>query len=660
MRWFIRALVALVLLAGVALAALFFIPTDRIARVAADAFQARTGRALELSGEIRPRIWPEIGVTLGAVRVANAPWAGEAPMLSAKALSVGVDPMELLRGQVRVRRLRLEEPVINLVIDENGRGNWAMAGAEVPDGSAGADAGAEADAAATVPAIDEAIVIGGTLRIDDRQRGQVTTVTDVSLRLALPDPDRTARVEMTGAVEGQKVKFEARLDGPAALLAGEVRPLGLEVAAGGSAIALDGRLGVQPMAFDGTVTARIVDDAPFAVAGLSRPALPQGLGQRRIEAEGRVTLASAGTLHLREGVIALDDNRFSANVDFDPTGKRPRIAGHVVAEALDLTALGAGGGDAGGASSAAGAQAGWPTDPIDVSGMDAVDAVVSFRARAIDLGVMRLGETTLDAELDAGRLAIDLKDIGLYEGRTSGRVIINARKGLSVRTNLQVAGVSTSPLLADLADYDRLVSKLDADVRLSGKGGSVDAIMKSLTGDGRFTLGKGEILGFDLVGMITHLDASWRGEGAKTIFDEIAGTFTVNRGVLTNDDLAFEAPLLKASGAGTVDIGRRLVDYRITPVALQGADGTGGVTVPVVIKGPWSDPAIRPDLGGVAAGSLGQDAKTAVEGVKSTVKEKVRKELGVPEGQPVDPDAAVKEKLKNEVSKGLRNLLGGN
>lgn len=663
MRWFLRAVAALVILAGLALALLFFIPTERIARVAAEAFEARTGRALELSGEIRPRIWPEIGIRLGAVRVANAPWAGDEPMVSAERLTVGVDPVALFRGEVRVRSLRLERPVINLVIDEKGRGNWELA---TPEGASGADAsvsaGSEesADGAGSVPAIDEAVIAGGTLRLDDRRHGTVMAATDVSLRLLMPDPGGIARIEMSAEAEGRKVALEARLDGPADLLAGGVRELRLEATAGESSVAFDGRVGISPAALDGAVTARIVDDAPFVVAGLSRPELPRGLGRHRIAADGHLTLASAGTLHLREGAVVLDDNRLTANIDVDPTGKRPRIAGRVVAEALDLSSLAGSGADGAEGGATAGGATGWPTDPIDVSALGAADAEVAFRARSIDLGVMRLGETTIDAELNAGRLAVNLEDVNLYNGRVTGRAVVNSRNGLAVRTNLKLAGIETSPLLADLADYDRLVSRLDADVRLSGKGGSVDALMKSLAGDGRFTLGKGEILGFDLVGMIRHLDASWRGAGAKTIFDQITGTFTVKRGILRNEDLSFEAPLLTASGAGTVDIGRRAVDYRITPVALQGADGAGGITVPVVIKGPWSDLSIRPDLGGVAAGSLGQDAKTAVEGVKSTVKEKVRQELGVPEGQPVDPDAAVKEKLKNEVSKGLRNLLGGN
>ena len=52
-----------------------------------------------------------------------------------------------------------------------------------------------------------------------------------------------------------------------------------------------------------------------------------------------------------------------------------------------------------------------------------------------------------------------------------------------------------------------------------------------------------------------NLDTSYIGEGAKTIFDSIAGTFTVDGGVLQNDDLRLDAPLLTATGAGKVGIG---------------------------------------------------------------------------------------------------------
>lgn len=40
--------------------------------------------------------------------------------------------------------------------------------------------------------------------------------------------------------------------------------------------------------------------------------------------------------------------------------------------------------------------------------------------------------------------------------------------------------------------------------------------------------------------MLRNLDASYVGAGAKTIFESISASFTVEKGVLSNNDLAFE------------------------------------------------------------------------------------------------------------------------
>jgi AsmA protein len=70
------------------------------------------------------------------------------------------------------------------------------------------------------------------------------------------------------------------------------------------------------------------------------------------------------------------------------------------------------------------------------------------------------------------------------------------------------------------------------------------------------------------------------------------------------------------------------VDYRVEPklvAALEGQGGTKeaeGITVPVVISGPWHDLSYRPDLSGVAKEILknpekaAEAAKGALEGLK--------------------------------------------
>ncbi len=141
--------------------------------------------------------------------------------------------------------------------------------------------------------------------------------------------------------------------------------------------------------------------------------------------------------------------------------------------------------------------------------------------------------------------------------------------------------------------------------------------MQGLKGEGSLSLGQGELRGLDIGGMLRTLDPGFVGEGQKTIFDGIAGNFSIAGGVLSNSDLKLTAPYLTATGTGEVGLGARTLNYRLRPTALAGADGSGGIMVPLWITGPWADPTFRLDLETLAREKMEAEAKAAEERLKA-------------------------------------------
>src|SRR5260221_13729220 len=88
----------------------------------------------------------------------------------------------------------------------------------------------------------------------------------------------------------------------------------------------------------------------------------------------------------------------------------------------------------------------------------------------------------------------------------------------------------------------------------------------------------------------------------QTDFAELGGTFTIANGIAHNDDLDLKSPLLRLSGAGTINLPQRTIDYRVTPKVvanLEGQGGTGdagGIMVPIIVQGPLTAPSYKPDL----------------------------------------------------------------
>jgi AsmA protein len=174
--------------------------------------------------------------------------------------------------------------------------------------------------------------------------------------------------------------------------------------------------------------------------------------------------------------------------------------------------------------------------------------------------------------------------------------------------------------------------------------------------------------------MLRTLDPGFVGEGQKTIFDGLAGTFVIDGGVLRNDDLKLVAPFLTAAGSGELGLGDRTLNYRIRPTALAAEDGTGGVMVPLQITGPWADPTFRLDLESIAREKMEAEAKAIEERLKVEAKEaealakeeleqRLEEELGIE----IAPDESLEdaaqrgleEALEAEALKALEDILGG-
>ncbi len=60
-RFLTKFVVAVLVLIGIALVGLFMLPAEKIAGIAAARFEAATGRAMVLEGDVRPSLYPALG-----------------------------------------------------------------------------------------------------------------------------------------------------------------------------------------------------------------------------------------------------------------------------------------------------------------------------------------------------------------------------------------------------------------------------------------------------------------------------------------------------------------------------------------------------------------------------------------------------------------------
>jgi AsmA protein len=675
MRWIIRIAGFIAVIVVLGLGALVAVPTERVAGLVADRLSAATGRTVSMDGELRPTLFPSLGIRVADVSIGNPDWVEAGPLLTAERLDVSVEWAPLLRGEIRLDRAEFVAPRITLMRASDGRVSWDFAEGETtapPTGGASPEASAPAPGPFLI-GFDRAVISDGELRWIDEAAAQAVTVTGLDAVLSLPSGTARATLEASADLDGRRLEAALAVDGVAPLLAGQVRPATAALTWEGGQASFEGRLSLTP-ALDGTFAVDAADLSPLlAIAGAAVPALPEGAGRDRIAAEGQITLTDAGTVHLREGVVSLDGNEFRVALDMQPGEARPAVRGTVSGGVITVASgRSAGSGGSASGEGAAGSP-GWPSDRIDVSGLFAADAEIALRLGGVTLDAAQLGAVELNATLNNGRLVFEIGRIEAYGGRLAGQFVVNGRNGLSVGGDLILTEVQLAPLLDEFANYDRLEGTGSASLQFLGVGNDVATIMSGLEGQGDFAFGAGAIIGFDLAGMIRNFDASFRGAGARTVYDSISANFTVDDGVLRNDDLALDAPWGGVEGAGSVDLGARTVDYRVIPGVMRNEAGEAGIAVPILVSGPWSGLRFRPDLEYLAEQEfLEQRDRLAAEAEARINEERDRLEQGLRErasellgtqtdaGEGGDEAAgALQDRLSEEAENVLSRLLGG-
>lgn len=266
-------------------------------------------------------------------------------------------------------------------------------------------------------------------------------------------------------------------------------------------------------------------------------------------------------------------------------------------------------------------------------------------------------------KLNAGRAVFDLKKVKAYGGDLAGEFVVNGRGGLSVGGDLTMNGIQTDQLLGALVGFDRLVSPANIKVKFLGVGNNMDAIVKSLSGQGAINVQKGILKGVDVEQMIRTLDLGYQGKGQRTVFESINATFNIEKGVMSGNDLAFKANGLVAEGRGKTNLSQKMLVYRLTPTALVSQDGTGGIRVPLLIRGPWAKPRFSLDLEALVDQELSAE-KAALEkqlkDAEKAAKAKAVKKLGVKQKKDESLEDAARRTLEESATKELLKLLGQN
>lgn len=189
--------IALTLLIAIALIAPSFVDWNAYRFQIAQKVKDATGRKLHIGGDIDFSVLPTPVLQVTDVHLANAEGASQPTMVSIRQLDVSVALLPLLGGTVHVQNIRLIDPLINLEILADGRGNWDLSTTPVTqsstletspqDAAPQLDISAESQAKPLPIQVDDFIIENAMVVFEDPAKGIREEIKDINSRFAIAD-----------------------------------------------------------------------------------------------------------------------------------------------------------------------------------------------------------------------------------------------------------------------------------------------------------------------------------------------------------------------------------------------------------------------------------------------------------------------------------------
>jgi len=351
--------------------------------------------------------------------------------------------------------------------------------------------------------------------------------------------------------------------------------------------------------------------------------------------------------------LLLDDTRIDGTARVDSFAK-PAIRFALMVDRIDIDRYlpPESGGETAGQPAAGEAAGGAGGVPLPLDALRSLNLDGKLEIGKLTAFNLKSSDVVLQVKANNGLLRLNPLGASLYAGQYSGDITLDARKDTPrFSIDEKVSGVQAGPLLQDLSGQDRVQGKADVTARLTGSGVSADAIKQTLNGTTSFSFTEGTVKGVNIAALIRKAQAKLKGQLApqeqpnQTDFSVMQGSARVTNGLVSNDDLLLQSPLLRISGKGQVSLPAETIDYTLTTKLVGSLEGQGGkslkelkgVSIPVRVGGTFSKPTYAPDVGG----ALKEAAKARVEEKVEEQKQKLQEKLG--------------DELQDKLLKGLFN-----
>lgn len=553
--------------------------------------EARTGRQLDIAGDLDVDLgWTPV-ISADRIRFANAPWSDDPVMAAADRLQFSIQLGSLLRGEPRIPMLRLSAPRLSLERGPKGQANW-----EFGDGEGES------------PSFRRIWIDDGQLRFLDpanRTSIKVDVASDAPTRPGEPAP---VVVDGGGTWKGSQFSLEGRAESPLELRDRD-SPYRIDAhaRAGATRAHVRGTLldpfRLRDFDLELELSGENLEDL-YPLTGLALPPTPPYKLDGRFSRDGT-------RWHYDDFKGVVGDSDLRGDTSIDTGGERPFLRADLTSGVLDFDDLagfigaapGSGKGETSNpemeAQAAADDASGrvLPDTSYDLEKLRAMDADVRWKAGRINSPALPLDDMDAHLLLDDGLLRLDPLNFGVANGNIRSTIRMDARESpIRTRASITARKLDLSRMLPEVELSKGAIGKVSGDLTLAGHGNSVAQMLGSSDGEVALAIGRGsisnmlmEMAGIDLAEIIKFKLGGDRQIPIRCAF----GEFTVDDGVMTAQSLAFDTSDTILIGEGTINLREESLDLKIRPRPKDRS--LLAFRAPLLVNGTFKSPDMRPD-----------------------------------------------------------------
>lgn len=546
-----------------------------------EAVAEATGFELIIGGDLDLSFLPNLGFTLGDVRLRNSKLNQE--LMSTSRMVLQVDFRELINGQLQVRELLASNFHVNYYVNAQGVSNWSSNSSSALTSGTASNSGGGGDY--DLLTIDQITIENTSIDYQDMSQGTRYQIDNFNLI--------SRDTNLAGRPFDLEINFDFENNGMTAAIPMSLRSNVIADMARGNLNFNNLAFSVTPMLLQGDLTIANLSGNPqfsgnmhadpFDVRGLlqtfalipeaeslAAPNLAsQQMASFQAQFSGTTSEATVPSL-----VLTLGDTSIEANgsVRFADQMGPMNVSYSVTGGDIDLTPFMASD-EEGETTEAETAQAAIAEPPsqdteLPLDTLRSINLLGSISLSSLTMNDMRFEDINLYTNIEDGVLDLELTPVTAFDGTLQGSVRLDSNgSNAALSTLLSIDSMNLVQLAPSISRFNSVAGNLNLEASHNANGNTTNSLLNSLSGSTTFSITENSVDIGLIKQVFTAIAAlSPNGEAIQqwpdvVRFSEMGGYLIFEDGIDANQELKLRMDNFDISGSGGLNLEEGSFDY---------------------------------------------------------------------------------------------------